>query len=360
MLDVLKSWIDTHLSDEEALIMAVILGLLFVVILTMGAILAPVLISIVLAFVLQGVVNLFEKNRVPRWLSIMCTYVLFLGGFIAFLFFIVPIVWKQMQALYRELPDMILEAQEIMAALPQNYPDYISQRQVDSWADILNAEVGEFGQWILSASLSQLPILVTFVIYMLLVPIFVFFFLKDKDELISWMMSFLPTRRPLMDWIGGEMNEQMENYVRGKFAEFLIIGGSTYLLFIAFGLEYAALLAFLVGLSVIIPYVGFVAVTIPVVIIGYMQFGWGMTFVYLVLGYSALQALDGFVLVPWLFSEANNLHPVAIIIAVLVFGSWWGVWGVFFAIPLATLIKAVMTAWPSTRSNRAAAAGESA
>jgi putative permease len=60
-----------------------------------------------------------------------------------------------------------------------------------------------------------------------------------------------------------------------------------------------------------------------------------------------IQALDGNVLVPLLFSEAVNLHPIAIIVAVLFFGGIWGVWGVFFAIPLATLISAVVTAWPT-------------
>jgi len=107
-------------------------------------------------------------------------------------------------------------------------------------------------------------------------------------------------------------------------------------------------LAFLVGLSVIVPYVGLIAVTIPVLIIAYLQFGWGGSFIYVMVGYGIIQSIDGMVLVPLLFSEAVNLHPIAIITAVLVFGSWWGLWGVFFAIPLATLVKAIMTAWPST------------
>ena len=62
--------------------------------------------------------------------------------------------------------------------------------------------------------------------------------------------------------------------------------------------------------------------------------------------YSVIQGLDGNVLVPLLFSEAVNMHPVAIIVAVLVFGGLWGIWGVFFAIPLATLVKAIIYAWP--------------
>ena len=142
------------------------------------------------------------------------------------------------------------------------------------------------------------------------------------------------------------MNAQMENYIRGKFIELLLVGLITYLLFALFGLNYAALLGFLVGVSVIVPYLGFIAVTIPVTIIAFMQFGWSEVFLYLMMIYALVQALDGFLLVPLLFSEANNLHPLAIIIAVLAFGSWFGVWGVFFAIPLATLIKAIVYAWP--------------
>jgi putative permease len=63
--------------------------------------------------------------------------------------------------------------------------------------------------------------------------------------------------------------------------------------------------------------------------------------------YLVIQALDGNVLVPLLFSEVVNLHPIAIIVAILVFGGLWGFWGVFFAIPLATLVQAVLKAWPT-------------
>ncbi|EDN67782.1 Protein of unknown function, UPF0118 [Beggiatoa sp. PS] len=76
--------------------------------------------------------------------------------------------------------------------------------------------------------------------------------------------------------------------------------------------------------------------------------GYNTRFFWAVGIYLAIQALDGNVLVPLLFSEAVNLHPVAIIVAILVFGGFWGFWGVFFAIPLATLVKALLSAWPRT------------
>ena len=142
------------------------------------------------------------------------------------------------------------------------------------------------------------------------------------------------------------MDQQIANYVRGKVVEIGIVGSATYLAFLWLDLNYAALLAVIVGLSVLIPYIGATLVTIPVALIGYVQWGVSTEFYTLIIVYGIIQAIDGNVLVPLLFSEAVNLHPVAIIVAVLFFGSLWGLWGVFFAIPLATLIKAVMNAWP--------------
>jgi len=106
------------------------------------------------------------------------------------------------------------------------------------------------------------------------------------------------------------------------------------------------LLATMVGLSVIVPYIGAAVVTVPVAIIAWFQWGWSADFGWLLFAYGVIQALDGYLLVPLLFSEVVDLHPVAIIIAILVFGGLWGFWGVFFAIPLATLVQAVIKAWP--------------
>ena len=100
----------------------------------------------------------------------------------------------------------------------------------------------------------------------------------------------------------------------------------------------------------LVPYIGAAVATIPVAIVAYFQFGWGWDFGQVILAYAVIQALDGNLLVPLMFSEVVNLHPVAIILAILVFGGIWGFWGIFFAIPLATLVKAVINAWPKKHS----------
>jgi len=346
MFNVLKSWMDRFLSEEEAVLLVVLLAVAFALIIWMGGILAPLLTGIVFAYVMQGIIKLLLKIGVPKGLSVATTFLVFLGGFVAMLFLVIPRVWRQLRRLFDELPNMAAKSQEILAGLPASYPNFVSQNQVDTWAEMLNAEVGDIGQWLVSFSLSQLPILVTVAVYMMLVPVLVFFFLKDKDVILDWCRSFLPKKRPLMTRIFLEMNQQMANYIRGKVTEMILVGLVTYGFFMFFGLEYAALLAFLVGLSVIVPYIGVIAVTIPVVIIAYLQFGISDELMYLLIGHGIVQMIDGFVLVPMLFSEAVNLHPIAIIAAVLIFGSWWGLWGVFFAIPLATLVKSIMNAWP--------------
>lgn len=346
MFDVMRGWIDRFLSDEEAVLLAVILVVSSVVILTMGKILAPLLTGIVLAYVMQGSIKMFERMNAPKNVAVWATFLLFMGGFFGVLFFVIPKVWRQMRALFDNLPTMVHEAQALLAALPKHYPQLVSEQLVNSWSDMLSTEAGDIGQWLVSASISQLPLILTVTVYTMLVPILVFFLLKDQQQIIDWSLSFLPRERPLLNRIGAEMNIQMANYIRGKVLEIILTGVATYILFKMMMLDYAALLAFLVGLSVVVPYVGIVAVSVPVVIIAWLQFGFTPDFVYLLIWYTVIQGLDGMVIVPLLFSEAVNLHPIAIITAILVFGSWWGLWGVFFAIPLATLVKAVMRAWP--------------
>ena len=185
-------------------------------------------------------------------------------------------------------------------------------------------------------------------IYFILVPLMVFFMLKDKQYFTDSISRILPKERRLIAQVGNEMNVQIANYIRGKVIEIIIVGAVSCVTFAIMDLRYALLLGVLVGLSVLIPYIGAAVVTIPVGVVAMFQWGISPEFWYLMIAYGIIQALDGNLLVPILFSEAVSLHPLYIIIAVLFFGGLWGFWGVFFAIPLATLVKAVVTAWSSS------------
>lgn len=346
MFKVLRDWIQRYFSDEEAVVLAVLLFLAFTAVLTLGGMLAPVLAGMVLAYLMQGLVVTLERLRVPGGAAVGLVFALFMSVLMLFIVVVLPLLWHQLITLFNELPGMLAKWQSLLLLLPERYPHLVSDEQVLQAIEAARGEIGKFGQWALTFSLSSLPLLVNIMIYLVLVPILVFFFLKDRVMIGEWVRGYLPRERALITRVAQEMNRQIANYIRGKVIEIVICGGVTYIAFVALGLNYAALLALLVGVSVVVPYVGAVVVTVPVLLIALFQWGWSDQFIYLMAVYGIIQTLDGNVLVPLLFSEAVNLHPVAIICAVLLFGGLWGFWGVFFAIPLATLFKAVLDAWP--------------
>ncbi|MFV1872201.1 MAG: AI-2E family transporter [Oleiphilus sp.] len=346
MLKVVKSWIDRYFSDEEAVILFLIIGLGLAFIVFWGDILAPVIASVILAYVLQGLVAYLRSKGVPKVAAVYVSYLFFLGIVLGFFFSILPLVWRQLTALIRDMPTIVTKLKKLVFSLQEEYSTIITLQELDIIIQDLTSEVANLGQWVLSQSIEGLPVFITAMIYLIVVPILVFFFIKDKDRILQSLVSFLPKKRRLMNQVWDEMNRQFANYVRGKVVEITVVGGCTYIGFIFMSLNYSALLAILVGLSVVIPYIGAVLVTIPVTMIALFQFGLSDAFYYVMFIFLIIQLIDGNVLVPLLFSEVVNLHPTIIIISVLFFGGIWGVWGVFFAIPLATMIKAVFNAWP--------------
>jgi putative permease len=349
VLDVFQKWYKRYLFEEEAILLLVLLAISIALLMTIGDILAPLLASIVLAYLMQGLASRLERLGLPQWVGVSVAYVVFVGAFFAVSLGILPLAWRQLVSLVSELPRMLEHGRQLLSVLPAQYPDYITADQLNNYVSMAQRELATFGQTLLTRTVASIPGILTVMVYMVLIPILVFFFLKDRDLILNWLTGFLPRERPLLTKIWVEMNVQFANYARGKVVEVIVVGAVSYFAFASLGLNYAALLGLLVGLSVIIPYIGAALVTIPVVMVGIFQWGFGSEFYWVFAVYVVIQALDGNVLVPWLFSEAVNLHPVAIILAVLFFGGVWGMWGVFFAIPLATLIKAIINAWPAPR-----------
>ena len=350
MIRVFRSWVDRYFPNEEAVLVAVLLVLSVVILVTLGVVLAPMITGIIIAFLMQGLVTRLKNLGLSHLLAVILAFLLLVSGLVLGLLVLLPALWHQLIGLFSEAPRMIRDGRELLLLLPEQYPQLINPQQITQLTNAAGSELAYLGQRILSFSLAQLPVLAAVLIYLVLVPILVFFFLKDSKVMLEWCTSMLPKERPVMTKIWREMNQQIANYVRGKVIEIAIVALVSGVTFGLLGLNYALLLGILVGLSVLIPYIGAAVATLPVALIGFFQWGWGSEFFYVMLAYAIIQALDGNVLVPLLFSEAVKMHPVIIVLAVLVFGGLWGFWGVFFAIPLATLCKAIINAWPTRAS----------
>lgn len=343
----LRSFFKQFLPNSQAVALAIILVVSFVLIYSLSDLLMPVFVSVVLAYLLEGLVNKAERLSIPRLPAVYLVFSLFMTCLGFLLFYLMPLVSQQAVELVQHIPEILGRAQTEIMRLPEMYPKWVSESKIQQMMFAVQRELLSYGQNVLSLSAASVVGLVSVMIYLFLVPMMVFFLLKDKQLLVSWFLQFMPRDRNLTVRVWEEVDIQIGNYVRGKFSEVFILWAVSYVTYSAMGLNYSMLLAVLMGLSVIIPYVGATLVTFPVLIVTYFQWGLGGDeFMYMIVAYSIIQALDGVVLVPVLFSEAVNLHAIAIIVAILFFGGLWGFWGVFLAIPLATVVKAVLTAWP--------------
>jgi putative permease len=252
----------------------------------------------------------------------------------------------QVGQLAQQLPAMVSALRELLLRLPEMYPDLIDEQQAVEMVEQLRLELLIVGQRLLAYSVVLLPTLVSLSVYVVLVPLLVFFFLKDKSRILRWCVSFLPDQRSLVNQVWQQVNVKVGGYVRGKLYEIVIVGVVSYIVFLALGLQFSVLLATATGLSVLVPYVGALVVAMPVALVAYFQFGATNELLWVLAAYAIIQALDGNILAPLLLAETVNLHPNAVIVAILVFGGIWGFWGVFFAVPLASVVQAVVDAWP--------------
>lgn len=335
-------------SNEETIIFSLAILLFFLVISFFGSILTPFMISIVVAYLLVGMQKKIQSYDVSANVALTITFSVFIITGAALLIWLVPLLYIQLQAFILDVPNLINNFLDFISGLPAKFPDLVSSEQISIFFQAVSEEVSAIAQNIVKSSISGIQSAITFLLYIILFPILVYFFLFDRKNIIEGFIKIIPGKREMLTNIWAEMDIQLSNYVRGKTIEIFIVGIAAAIIFASLGLKYSALLSVLVGLSVIIPYVGAFLVTIPIVVVGLLQFGLGTEF-YLLIGlYLLLQALDGNLLVPIIFSETVKLHPVVIILAVFIFGSMFGFWGVFFSIPIATFIKAVWNAWPSS------------
>jgi len=350
MLEQLNNILKKLFPTEEALAFALLLLLSIFLLAVLGSTLSPFIVSIIFAYLLLGLNNRIVSFGINEKVSLFFTFSLFLLAGIGLLVWLAPVLYQQIQSLIKELPNWFELLSAFISNLPNKYPDLVTSDQIASFLENVSDELLATSKNLLEISISGIQNTLSLAVTLVLMPILVYFMLYDRKELIDSFLSLLPNNKSMLNKIWLEMDIQLSNYVRGKAFEIMIVGVASAILFWSFGLKYTALLSVLVGLSVLIPYIGAFAVTIPVAVVAYLQFGFGYDLLLLMALYLVLQVLDGNWLVPLLFSNAVKMHPVTIILAVFVFGGLFGFWGVFFAIPMATFLKAIINAWPTESS----------
>jgi len=331
------------MADQQLVMLLASLFIIFALLLLLGDVLAPLLVAIALAYVLDDIIDLLNRCQIPRIVAIA---VVVSGALLLVpvaLLTILPLLTDQVGSLIAQAPQFVVSLKESLQTLHANYASWVNPDYLQQMVASAASQVQEWGGRLLSFSIASIPELITLLVYAVLVPVLVFFLLKDKEDIVQWAQRFLPQERSLLQRVWSEVDIQIGNYIRGKVWESAVVGVAMWVAYELMGHDYALLLGTLTGISVWIPFVGAAIVTIPVILLSFFQWGWSDMMLYGMLAYTLIQLVDANIIVPWIFSEMVSLHPIAIVVAVLVFGSLWGVLGVFIAIPMAALVQSVLT-----------------
>ncbi len=367
MIKLIKGWYSRHFSAPGTIEFALVLIAAFLVVYYLMWLVGPLVVALCLAYCLDWAVRLgVNKFRLNRTVSASITMILFVGVSIGILVFIVPKIVQQANQFYTNLQkisistnsdtkedfDEVISSKtyDFVVSLPDPIPSMFSKDDIREYVvQARSTLISNTSDIIRNQVMPSVVNAMTWLMYMIIVPIFTFLMLANKPVLQKRFSTYiLPHNKSLIQEFWPKINSQIEGYIRGKILHIIIITIVNTLAFMLLGVNYAFLLGFGVGLSVVIPYVGAAIITVPVVLIPVFQFGFTSYLFWILLVYLIIQLLDSNVLTPMLFSKAMNLDAFSILSAIFIFGGLWGFWGVFFSIPLATFIRTLFIYWPNS------------
>ncbi len=349
----ITDWFNRLLADTQLMMMFASLLAISALLFFFGKILAPLLVAIALAYVLDSLVRFLTERHLDRSIAVWIVFSTFMLLLVLGLLTIVPLLTDQIIGIASNIPKYMSELHDALQKLQHRFgvewlnPEHLQQ--------LLGNNSEAMQGWVaamLKKSFALIPGIIALLVYTVLVPVLIFYLLKDKEHIIAWSKELLPKERSLLTRVWRELDVQIGNYIQGRFWESLFIGLLMWIIFALMGHKYALLLGVLTGVSVWIPFVGAAVVTVPVMFLSFVQWGLSDMTLYAILAYGAVQTFDANIVIPWLFSEVVNLHPIAIIMAVLVFGNLWGFVGVFIAIPMGVLVQSVLSIFLERRDEQ--------
>lgn len=334
-------------------------------------VLIPVAVAAILAFLLEPVVKFFMRLRFSRLASILAVYVIFACLFVGLIVYIAPPVYRQGVEFTKNFP-VYMTKTEALATSTLNtlqklaeFDPFDAQQEPHTAGDqitsIVRNAIKDAGAWVqkklpdlavesgrfLQRSLGGFLGVFGFLLSLILVPIFLFFFLRDSPAIAENWSRYLPLRAsPLKSEIVsllGEINSYLISFFRGQLLVSLIDGVMIAVALLFLGLDFAILIGIMVGILGLIPYLGMMICYIPAVIIAAAQFGDWLHPALVTLIFILANNIDGIFIAPKIVGESVGLHPLTVIISVL---AWslilGGLLGAILAVPLTATIKVLL------------------
>ncbi len=351
-MKLINEWIERYFNHREALTLIIILLGISLFIYSFQTIVTPILLSITISYLCSLFVHQLRKLGIPQLASVLIVFTLFLSLLIWLIIWLLPLLWEELRNLLTLLPNIVASLKTTLITLHEHFPKILPPTQIESLTQQLNQGVTSLLKPIISFSFTSILNLATSIVYLVMVPLMVFFILRDEETIVKWITNLLPKKRFVLHQIWHEFRSKLQIYIRVKVTLAILSGLVSFITFEWLGLRYSTLLGFLVGLSTFIPYVGLIIITTLITIIAMFQWGISKNFWYVIFAHFIINFLEGNLLEPIFFAESMQLSPLVIILSVLLFGNLFGFWGVFLAIPLAALAHTVLKYWPNVPHHR--------
>jgi len=309
-------------------------ALVYFVVLAKAAIF-PFILSAALAYILSPVIKYFEVRGIKRTFAVAGLYI----GAGALVFMVVYLLFHflsfEIESLQQSWPEYAKRMQEFVVRnndkLVKNYP-FMASLRLETKLDHLLEAAPQF-------LLGLLPALSL----LFIVPFITFFMLIGGTSIIDYLINHLPSRyAELILHIASRIDASLGNYLRGILTESFILFLIAFTGLLIMNLDYAAVIAILIGISSLVPYLGAIVGAVVSSIVAYLQFGALMPIIKILAFFTGLRFFDDWFLQPYIMKKAVKLNPAIILLALMAGLEIGGFWGVLFSIPVTCIIKEIL------------------
>ena len=321
---------------------AIAAGLICLAFVLLKPVLTPVVLSGVLAYALNPMVKWLTKHMsVPRTVAASLVLLLLFSIVMAALGLVLPLLLKQAWALVQQFPTYVSQLPFNNIPLPRFIHQAVGDLSALPWQQWLDS-YGDTGvqalQQVGKNANQSLQHLATVVSYMLLVPLLIFYWLRDSTLLLNNIQMLVPPwLRTTLSPPFTDINELLGVFLRGQLSVMVVLGTFYAVGLAIIGLEFGVLIGFIAGLISIVPYLGSLIGVVIAGVVAYLQFNAWLPLLAVSFVFIAGQLLEGFVLTPTLIGNKIGLHPAAVLLTVMLGGYWFGFTGVLLALPMTAI-----------------------
>lgn len=302
-------------------------------------ILAPFLIAMMISYVLNPVVNTLNKRKVPRPIAVLLIYALFFTSLTVILMNVIPMLALQLKEMAEHMPQLTAKVQD----MARNYDDHkhALPESIQTGIETALSNIQNSVSAGISSFFSGLGTTINTLFMIFIVPFLAFYILKDFKLIEKTVITFVPgSQRKETIRLLKNIDEALGNYIRGQFLVCLAVGLLAYIGYLLIHMPYALLLASIVALFNIIPYLGPFIGAAPALIIA-STISFKMVIAVLIVNF-IVQILEGNVISPQIVGRTLHLHPLTIILVLLIGGQAAGLAGLILAVPLFAVLKVVV------------------